>query len=85
MNDNTYLRYIYNWLLDSGLSGSPTTIVSVMNTLNNNLVTVQQKLDVVRDKLDLLLADSGKIIYIGLFGVLLWFAMQFVQKRWYTS
>ena len=85
MNDYTYLRYIYNWLLDSGLSGSTSTLASIMNTLNTNVVTLQQKLDVVRDKLDLLLADSGKSIYIGLFGVLLWFAMQFVQKRWYTS
>lgn len=85
MDYSTYTRYIYEWLTNSGLSGSTTTLVSVMNTLNNNLIQVNNKLDGLSMQLDELLADTGRMIYIGLFGVLLWFAMQFVQKRWYTS
>lgn len=83
--DYTYLRYIYDWLNNSGLSGSTTTLVSVMDTLNDNLITLQNKLDGLSLQLDELLADTGRMIYIGLFGVLLWFGMQFVQKRWYSS
>ena len=85
MDYNYYVRYIYEWLTNSGLSGSTTTLVSVMNTLNDNLITLQNKLDGLSMQLDELLHDTGRMIYIGLFGVLLWFGMQFVQKRWYTS
>lgn len=85
MDYNYYVRYIYEWLTNSGLSGSTATLVSVMNTLNNNLIQVNNKLDGLSIQLDELLHDTGRLIYIGLFGVLLWFAMQFVQKRWYTS
>lgn len=85
MDYSVYSRYIYEWLTNSGLSGSTTTLVSVMNTLNDNLITLQNKLDGLALQLDELLADTGRMINIGLFGVLLWFAMQFVQKRWYTS
>lgn len=85
MDYNYYVRYIYEWLTGSGLSGSTTTLVSVMNTLNDNLITLQNKLDGLSLQLDELLHDTGRMIYIGLFGVLLWFGMQFVQKRWYTS
>lgn len=85
MDYNYYVRYIYEWLTNSGLSGSTATLVSVMNTLNNNLIQVNNKLDGLSIQLDELLHDTGRMIYIGLFGVLLWFVMQFVQKRWYTS
>lgn len=85
MDYSAYVRYIYEWLTNSGLSGSTTTLVSVMDTLNDNLILLNNKLDGVSLQLEELLADTGRMIYIGLFGVLLWFAMQFVQKRWYTS
>lgn len=85
MDYNYYVRYIYEWLTGSGLSGSTNTLVSVMNDLNDNLITLQNKLDGLSLQLDALLNDTGRMIYIGLFGVMLWFGMQFVQKRWYTS
>ena len=79
MDYNYYVRYIYEWLTNSGLSGSTATLVSVMNTLNNNLIQVNNKLDGLSIQLDELLHDTGRMIYIGLFGVLLWFVLHTIK------
>lgn len=76
--ENTYLRYIYNWLNESGLAGSTTTIVSQFNL-------TFQRLDNILTKIDSILGVSSNILIAIVFFVLLWFAMQFVQKRWYST
>lgn len=78
MSDYTYIRYIYQWLIDSGLSGSTTTIVSQFTILFDRLNTIMTKLDN-------LLTYSSNILSALVFFVLLWFGMQFVQKRWYST
>lgn len=83
--DYTYLRYIYEWLTNSGLSGSANQLLTRMSELNTTLLQLGDKLDGLSLQLQELLSDTGRMLYIGIFGILLWFAMQFVQKRWYTS
>ena len=78
MGDYTYIRYIYEWLVNSGLSGSTTTIVSQFTILFDRLNTIMTKLDN-------LLTYSSNILSAFVFFVLLWFGMQFVQKRWYST
>ena len=83
--DSTYLRYIYEWLTSSGLSGSTNQLLTELGLLDESLTTLANKLDGLSLQLQELLASVERLIYIGLFFGLLWFAMQFVQKRWYTS
>lgn len=76
--DTTYLRYIYDWLTKSELAGSTTTIVSQFNL-------TFQRLDDILDKIESLVSVSSNILIAIVFFVFLWFAMQFVQKRWYST
>lgn len=85
MSYDTYVRYIYEWLQNSGLSGSTGQLISELDILNDNLTSLGNKLDGLSLQLQELLAYADKLLYIGLFFGVLWFAMQFVQKRWYTS
>ena len=76
--DYTYLRYIYDWLLQSELAGSTTTIVSQFNL-------TFQRLDNILAKVESILGVSSNILIAVVFFVFLWFAMQFIQKRWYST
>lgn len=76
--DYTYLRYIYDWLLQSELAGSTTTIVSQFNLTFD-------RLDKILAKVESILGVSSNILIAVAFFGLLWFAMQFVQKRWYST
>lgn len=78
MNETTYLRQIYDWLTKSELAGSTTTIVSQFNL-------AFQRLDNILTKIDSILGVSSNILIAVVFFVFLWFAMQFVQKRWYST
>ena len=78
MNESQYLRQIYDWLLQSELAGSTTTIVSQFNL-------TFQRLDNIFSKLESILSVSSNILIAVVFFVFLWFAMQFVQKRWYST
>lgn len=92
MNYDTYSRQILEWLQDSGLSGSTNRLISELGTLEQSLTDVDGSLIILSNKLDglglqlqELLSYADKLLYVGLFFGVLWFAMQFVQKRWYTS
>lgn len=78
MNETQYLRQIYDWLTKSELAGSTTTIVSQFNL-------TFQRLDNILTKIDSILGVSSNILIAIVFFVFLWFAMQFVQKRWYST
>lgn len=83
--DYTYLRYIYEWLQNSGLSGQTNKLISSLSELNSSVRFLGDKLDGIDLQLQELLSYAGRTLHIVLFFGLLWFAMQFVQKRWYTS
>lgn len=83
--DYSYIRYIYEWLQNSGLSGQTNKLINSLDTLDGSVRFLGDKLDGIDLQLQELLAYADKLLHIGLFFGLLWFAMQFVQKRWYTS
>lgn len=92
MNYDTYTRYIYEWLQNSGLSGSTNRLIGELDALDQSLTDVDGSLTVLANKLDglglqlqELIAYAERIFTVAFFFGLLWFAMQFIQKRWYTT
>lgn len=85
MDYSYYVRLIHEWLTNSGLSGQTNRLISSLGEVNTSVRLLADKLDGIDLQLQELLAYAGKFLHIGLFFCLLWFAMQFVQKRWYTS
>lgn len=71
MSYDRYIQYIYQWLVDSGLDSN---IVQVLNKIDGLALQFSELLAYVSSAL-------GLITFFGF----LWFAMQFIQKRWYTS
>lgn len=89
---DSYARYIYEWLQNSGLSGSTTKLIGELDSLDQRLVDVDGSLTTLANKLDglglqlqELIAYAEKLFSAAFFFGLLWFAMQFIQKRWYTQ
>lgn len=84
MNDSYYLRLIYDWLTNYDFVTS-ADLTQVKNEISFDLVDIQNKLDTLDISLGQISAILSKgIQYLVFFG-LLWFVMQFIQKRWYTS
>ena len=89
---DSYARYIYEWLQNSGLSGSTSMLIGELDSLDQRLFDVDGSLTTLANKLDglglqlqELIAYAEKLFSVAFFFGLLWFAMQFIQKRWYTQ
>lgn len=79
--DSYWGQHIYNWLNGSELDLVPGLTSSILNRCDQLMLDASSALQ----KLDAILVKFDYGISIALFFGLLWFAMQFVQKRWYTS